>query len=147
MLVPNLWVPVAIHCTLTCRASGHVLQTRSLHFVMSCSKEHATGCLIVQLLQLIQSLERSKGWGEEQHVTSSSSYLNSLEVKDQNVGSVEVSWNWLQLVCCAYLQSHPGYLKQRLRIGFLECTRMENIYWNDSKYEYKDERDRGSEFV
>ena len=29
-------------------------------------------------------------------------------------GSAEVSWNWLQLMCCTYLQSRPGYFEQRL---------------------------------
>ena len=32
---------------------------------------------------------------------------------------MRVSWNWLQLVCCAYLQLCPGYFgqTQRLQIG------------------------------
>ena len=58
---------------------------------------------------------------------------------------MEGSWNWLQLMCCAYLQSHPGYFKWRLQIKFLECARMEEVYQNDSKYEYKDGRGGVSE--
>ena len=76
---------------------------------------------------------------------SSSCYLSSLEVKGQNVGSAEVSWNWLQLVRCAYLQSHPGYFKRRFQIKFLECTGMENAYQNNSEYKCEDKRGRVSE--
>ena len=46
---------------------------------------------------------------------------------------------------CTYLQSHPGYFEWRLRIEFPECTRMENVYRNDSEYGCKDERGRASE--
>ena len=58
-------------------------------------------------------------------VTSSSSYSNSLEVKAGKFGSSEVSWNWLQLMCCAYLQSRPGYLIQRSQIKLPEHVGME----------------------
>ena len=38
-------------------------------------------------------------------VMSSASYLT---LEGQKYRSVEVSWNQLQLIRCAYLQSHPG---------------------------------------
>ena len=76
---------------------------------------------------------------------SSSSCLSSSEVKGWNFRSAEVSWNWLQLVRCAYLQSHPGYFKRRFRIDFPECAGTENVYRNDSEYKCKDERGRVSE--
>ena len=82
----------------------------------------------------------------EYTVTSSSRYSNSSEVKDQNVGSVEVSWNWLQLVRCVYLQSCPGYFEWRLQIEFPECARMEEVCQNDFEYEYEGEGNKGSEF-
>ena len=59
---------------------------------------------------------------------------------------MEVSWNWFQLMHCAYLQSRPGYFKQRLQIEFLECARMEEVYWSDSEYECEDESNGDSEF-
>ena len=55
-----------------------------------------------------------EGLDSEYTVMSSTSYLSSLEVKGWKFGSVEVSWNWLQLMRCAYLQSHPGYFEWRL---------------------------------
>ena len=73
------------------------------------------------------------------HVPSSTSYLI---LGSQRYRSVEVSWNWLQLMHCAYLQSHPGYFEQRLRIKFLERSRLEEAYWNNSEYEHKCEKDR-----
>ena len=59
---------------------------------------------------------------------------------------MEVSWNWLQLVRCAYLQSCPGYFEWRLQIEFLECTRMEEVYQSNSKYECEDKSNGDSEF-
>ena len=61
-------------------------------------------------------------------------------------GNAEGSWSWLQLVCCAYLQSRPGYFKWRLHIEFPECAGMEEVYQNDSEYKYEGESNRGSEF-
>ena len=78
-------------------------------------------------------------------VTSSASYLSSSEVKGWKVRSVEVSWNWLQLMHYTYLQSHPGYFEWRLRIAFLECSRMEEVYQNNSKYECEGKGDGGLE--
>ena len=59
-----------------------------------------------------------EGLDSEYTVTSSSSYLSSLEIKGQKFGSTKVSWNWLQLVRCAYLQSCPGYFERRYGLSF-----------------------------
>ena len=92
-------------------------------------------------------LLQREGLDSEYTVTSSSGYLTSSDVKNRNVGSAEVSWKWLQLVRCAYLQLHPGYFEWRLQIEFPECTGTEDVYRNNSKYKYEDERSGGSEFV
>ena len=63
----------------------------------------------------------------------------------QKYGRAEVSWNWLQLMRCTYLQLCPGYIKWGLRIKVLECSGTEEAYQNHSEYEYKGERDGGAE--
>ena len=88
---------------------------------------------------------RNDGKASDKTVMSSTSYLSSSEVKGQKFGSVEVSWNWLQLVHCTYLQSCPGYFEWRLRIRFPECTGTEEVNQNDFEYKCEGERDRGSE--
>ena len=57
----------------------------------------------------------------------------------------EVSWNWLQLMHCTYLQSCPGYFEQRFRIEFPECAGTGEVCQNDSEHEYEDERGGVSE--
>ena len=50
------------------------------------------------------------------NVMSSPSYSSSSEVKGWKFGSAEISWNWLQLLCCAYLQSRPGYFEVQMEV-------------------------------
>ena len=80
------------------------------------------------------------------YVMSGASYSSSLEVKGWKFGRVEVYWNWLQLMCCTYLQSRPGYFEQRLQIRFPECAGMQEVYHNGSEYKCEGESNGGSEF-
>ena len=69
-----------------------------------------------------------------EYVTSSLSHPTSEGQKYGKTRSVKGSWNWLQLVHCAYLQSHPGYFRRRLQIVFLEGSGMEEVYRKGSEY-------------
>ena len=40
-------------------------------------------------------------------------------------------------MCSAYLQSHPGYFEWRVQIKFLECSKTEEVYQNDSSMSTK----------
>ena len=59
---------------------------------------------IRQLYKLVHKISIPKTRTAKVAVTSSSGYSNSSEVKLECWECAEVSWNWLQLVCCAYLQ-------------------------------------------
>ena len=91
---------------------------------------------------------RCEGLDSEYTVTSSSSYSSSSEVKAGNseVRRVPTSWKWLQLVRCAYLQSHPGYFERRSERVSGMC-RDGDMYRNDSEYKSEDEMNGGSEFM
>ena len=79
-------------------------------------------------------------------VMSSSSYSSSFGSQGWKFGSSEGSWKWLQLVHCAYLQSHPGYFERRSERVSGMCQNGD-MYQNGSEYKSEDERNGGSEFM